>query len=125
MKLLPDKYSKKWLLFFAALFLLSFIPFICLSQMLNFSVVGVGILSLIVALVISIGGYLEAKVYFLTASVFDIIGIIYMLYIALNKTAEGWSDLVSIISYLFIVGIGIVLGVVIQVIMFFISKRKS
>lgn len=122
---LPNKYSKKWLVVFIALFLLSFVPFIFLSQILNFSIVGVGILSFIVALIIGVGGYLGAKAYFFTASVFNIIGIFYMLFIAINKTAEGWSDLVSIISYLFIVGIGIILGVVIQVVLFLVSKRKN
>jgi hypothetical protein len=39
-----------------------------------------------------------------------------MLFIAANQTAEGWSDLVGVISYLFTLGIGLIIGILLQLI---------
>ena len=127
---LPSKHSKKWLYIIAALFLLNFASLIAFVSILNSNVtaqnvIGFSVLSLILAFFIGGGGFLGAKAYFYTAVIFDIIGIIYMLYVSIGKTAEGWSDLVSFISYLFIVGFGILLGLVIQGVMFLVKLKKS
>ncbi len=127
---LPEKHSKKWLYITIALFLLTFILLILVGKILNINIEaenisGFALLSIFIAVIISIGGYLGAKAYFCTALVFHILGIIYMMYVSINKTAEGWSDLVSIISFLFTVGTGIFLGLIIQGIWFLVSKRKQ
>jgi hypothetical protein len=126
---LPEKYSKKWLYITILLFFLTFISLYFLGKILNINIgaeniSGFALLSFYLAIIISIGGYLGATVYFCTAVIFHILGIIYMIYVSINRTAEGWSDLVSILSFLLTVGIGIFLGLVLQGIRFLISKRK-
>lgn len=131
---LPKKYSIKWILIIVALFLLTFVSMFLGTTILTLSaslenIGGFAILSLAVALAIGIGGLIGAKSYFKIALTSNIIGIIYMIVISVFKTAEGWSDLVSIISYLLILSIGIILGVFVQLFLILINlynkKRKK
>jgi hypothetical protein len=126
---LPTKHSKKWVLVFIALFLLTLVSLISVGKILSINIgaeniAGFALLSAFVSVIISVGGFLGARLYFITASIFDLLGIVYMLYVSINRTAEGWSDLVSIISYLFTLAIGLILGLVIQLVAFLMSKRK-
>lgn len=126
---LPERYSKKWLISLVALFLLTFISLIIVSQILNISLAfanisGFFLLSLITAVLISLGGYLGARVYFCIAAIFNLIGIIYMLIISIFRTAEGWSDLVSIISLMSAIVFGLVLGIIGQLIALLVKKSR-
>lgn len=126
---LPERYSKKWLISLVALFLLTFISLIIVSQILNINLAfenisGFFLLSLITAVLISLGGFLGARVYFGIAAIFNILGIIYMLYVTIFRTAEGWSDLVSIISLMLAVLVGLVLGIIGQAIAVLVKKSK-
>ncbi|MEI6578854.1 MAG: hypothetical protein WCN92_05255 [Eubacteriales bacterium] len=126
---LPEKHSKKWGYLSIALLLFTFVSLIFVCKILNISIgtqniIGFTLLSIFIATAISIGGYLGATAYLLTSLVFYVLGIIYMFYVSLNKTAEGWSDLVSIISFLTTVGIGVISGLIIQVIWFLVSKKR-
>ena len=85
---------------------------------------GFFLLSLITAVLISLGGYLGARVYFGIAAIFNILGIIYMLLVSIFRTAEGWSDLVSIISLMSAIVVGLVLGIIGQVIALLVKKSK-
>jgi len=80
---------------------------------------------ILVAVIISAGGYFGAKAYFFTVAIFHALAIIYMLYVSINKTAEGWSDLVSIILFLFTIGVGILLGLIIQGICILVLKKRK
>lgn len=130
---LPKKYSIKWILIIVALFILTFVSMFLGTTILALSaslenIGGFAILSLTVSLAIGIGGLIGAKSYFKVALTANIIGIIYMLAISALNTAEGWSDLVSIISYLFILSIGIILGMLYQLILILMNlykKRKN
>ncbi len=127
---LPDKYSKKWPYILIAIFGLNFIALLAQSQILNTNInaaniISFAILSLSISLLITVGGFLGGKIYFITASLFDLAGIIYMLYITLNKTAEGWSDLVGIISFLTTIILGLILGLLTQIIYTIITKEKG
>lgn len=127
---LPSKHSRKWLYIIATLFLLNFIAlmafvFILYSNITAQNVIGFSILSFVLAIIIAGGGFLGAKAYVFTAVIFDIIAIIYMMYASIGKISEGWSDLVSFISYLFIVGAGVLLGLVIQGVLFLVGLRKK
>jgi hypothetical protein len=126
---LPVKYSKKWGFVLIALFFLTFVSLISVGKILSINIgaeniAGFALLSALVSILTSLGGFLGARVYFITVLIFDVLGIVYMLYVSTNRTAEGWSDLVSIISYLFTLGIGFILGLVIQLVSFLISNRK-
>ncbi len=126
---LPAKQSKKWLYILLSLFLMTFISLIIVSQILSINIElenigGFILLSFFTAITISIGGYIGADVYFVISFVFYILGLIYMFYVSITKTAEGWSDLVSIISFLVTVGLGVFLGIVGQVLRFILLKNK-
>lgn len=126
---LPAKQSKKWLYILLSLFLMTSISLIIVSQILSINIElenigGFILLSFFTAITISIGGYIGADVYFVISFVFYILGLIYMFYVSITKTAEGWSDLVSIISFLVTVGLGVFLGIVGQVLRFILLKNK-
>jgi len=126
---LPAKQSKKWLYILLSLFLMTFISLIIVSQILSINIElenigGFILLSFFTAITISIGGYIGADVYFVISFVFYILGLIYMFYVSITKTAEGWSDLVSIISFLVTVGLGVFLGIVGQLLRFILLKNK-
>lgn len=127
---LPNKFSIKWLYILIALFFLTFASMYLVITILELSIgfdniSGFALLSLAVSLSIGIGGLLGLKAYFKTALLFNILGIIYMLSITIFRTAEGWSDLVSIISYLFFLALGIFLGIIVQLTVILITKYKE
>lgn len=127
---LPEKYSIKWIYILVALFLLTFVSMFIVTTILDLSISidnisGFAMLSLAVSLSIGLGGLLGLKAYFKTALVFNILGIIYMMSVTIFRTAEGWSDLVSIISYLFMLSIGIILGVIVQFAIILIANYKK
>lgn len=127
---IPEKHSKKWAFITLALFLLSFAALVAVCLILKIdmnaqNITGFALLSLIVSAVISGAGFLGAKAFFFTTLAFDVIGIVYMLFISITRSAEGWSDLVSIISYMFMLGIGVIAGAVLQLVLFIVSKTKK
>ena len=126
---LPAKQSKKWFYISLSLFLMTFISLIIVSQILSINIElenigGFILLSFFTAITISVGGYIGADVYFVISFVFYILGLIYMFYVSITKTAEGWSDLVSIISFLITIGLGVLLGIVGQSLRFILLKNK-
>lgn len=126
---LPAKKSKKWMYILLSLFLMTFISLIIVSQILRINIElenisGFILLSFFITTTISVGGYIGADVYFVIAFIFYILGLIYMFYVSTTKTAEGWSDLVSIISFLVTVGLGVLLGIVGQSLRFILLKNK-
>ena len=127
---LPQKHSKKWLYITLGLFFATFFALIFTANTLNIDIAarnlaGFAILSIVITAVISIGGYWGATAYFYTSLIALIIAMGYMLYISINKTAEGWSNLVSMTSFIFIVAIGIVAALIVQGILSFVSKKKK
>lgn len=126
---LPEKHSLRWVVFLAVLFVCTVLSFFVLALLLGTPVGGenlggFGLLGIIISLAITIGGYLGARIYFITALIFDGIATAYMLFIAANQTAEGWSDLVGVISYLFTLGIGLIIGILLQL-FWHIRKNKK
>ena len=76
--------------------LLKFFISIVLKKLIGFSV-----LSIIMSGLMTIGGYLGFSVYFYVSFIFYIIGIIYTLYISIFRLADGWTDIVSMFSFIF------------------------
>ena len=48
-----------------------------------------------------------------------------MFYVVLGNTAPGWGDLTSIVGYLFMVGVGAIVGLVTELVLYFIKKNKN
>lgn len=127
---LPEKHSVKWFYIAAVILILTFIILIAFSHLSGINlgiqnIFGFVLLSVIITAVISAGGYLGAKIYFRVLLIFYIMASVYMFYIAVSKTAEGWTDLVGIISYMFIIAAGVIAGIVLQGINFLVLKSKN
>ncbi|MHB1154675.1 MAG: hypothetical protein ACYCWE_17390 [Eubacteriales bacterium] len=127
---LPEKHSVKWFYIAGVLSILTFIILIAFSRLSGINlgmqnIIGFVLLSVIITAVISSGGFLGAKIYFRTSLIFYIIAAVYMLYIAVSRTVEGWTDLVGIISYIFIIAAGFAAGIILQGIIFLLSKTKN
>ncbi|MBM7581852.1 membrane-associated HD superfamily phosphohydrolase [Caldicoprobacter guelmensis] len=126
---LPERYSRKWLVVLAVLFVLTFVLFIIFKVVLHAditqkNILGFSILSALVSLVITTGGFLGFKVYFCISTASNVLGLLYMLYIAVDQSAPGWTDLVAIMAYMFIMGIGVLGGIVVQALVGLIKKYK-
>ncbi|MDD2370404.1 MAG: hypothetical protein PHQ32_00185 [Firmicutes bacterium] len=130
MQKVPNKYSKKWFPILATILIINFISLFSASKILgsdisSANIISFAILSLSISILITVGGFLGAKIHFITASIFNLASIVYMLYITISKSAEGWSDLVGIISYLTIIIIGLIAGLIIQLIYTIVTKKKG
>lgn len=126
----PPKYSGRWLYYAGALFLLTFLQLIVFALLSGMNpavenMVGFLIISAAVSAVITAGGWLDKKFYFYTVLLFYLTAAGYMLYMALAKTAEGWTDLVGIVSFLFIIAAGVTAGIIVQFIAFILPKIKK
>lgn len=124
----PKNRSKKWFLIMMAMHAMIFFAMILVSLILDIKIVienlmGFTILAIIVSCISVIGGYLGFVRYFLVMLAANLIGIAYMLIIALNRYADGWSDLVSIISYMFVMIIGFFVAVGLEIIKFIKNKK--
>ncbi len=127
---LPEKHSVKWFYIAGVLSILTFIILIAFSRLSGINlgmqnIIGFTLLSVIITAVITAGGFLGAKIYFRISLIFYILAAVYMLYIAVSRTAEGWTDLVGIISYMFIVVAGVIAGIVLQGISYLVLKSRN
>lgn len=80
-------------------------------------------ISFVVSIAICDFGYYGFKYSFITSFIGNIVAIIFAA-LAFTKNLSGWQDLVGIISYIEIVGVGILLGIIIEVVMRIVHKRK-
>lgn len=116
---LPGRYDKKWFVVAGVMFIFTFALFIIFKLMLEpkmsaKNIVAFAILSTLVSLISTIGGYLGFKVYFGISTISNIVALLYMMYIVISQQAPGWTDLVAIMAYMFIMGTGIVAGIVVE-----------
>jgi hypothetical protein len=127
---IPDKYSYKWR--FVLLAISSFI-FLALMAVVAIAKIDIGLsnmvgyilLSVLVSVMISAGGYLGAKIYFIVAASFNAAAAVYMLYIVLAKTSDGWSDLVGLTTYILFSALGMILGLAAQIIWSLIKRKQK
>lgn len=73
----------------------------------------------------TIGRYFGRNTYYFVSSFFIGIGVVYMLYIVMTNQSPGWNDLTSLISYLFFAGIGIILGLFVEITIYVMRKNKG
>lgn len=124
---LPERYDKKWFVILGGIFIFTLALFIIFKLILGpeisgRNIMGFAILSTLTSLITTIGGYLGFKVYFGISTISNIVGLIYMLYIAISQQAAGWTDLVGIMAYMFIMGIGILSGIVVEALVRLVRK---
>ena len=126
---LYGKYSYKWIYVLILLFVMNLMSLALQGYLFTGYVFGkfggFAFAAALVSFVVTLGGYIGAKAYFRTAFLFNLAGILYMLYVVLTKKADGWSDLAGVISYLLITGVGVVAGSILQAIVFFKVRAKN
>jgi len=124
--MIPQKKSSKWTWVFIFYILITFISLLITRSMLGSELLGRYILGLLIistgsALIPCIGGILGKKIFFIFYTLSNIIAIFYMFYVVLGNTSPGWNDLTSIVGYIFIVAVGAVLALVMEVILHIIK----
>lgn len=128
--MLPSKKSNQWLLVFMLYTIAIFIGLLSTRIILGSEIFGryifaLLIISMVSALVPCIGGYIGKRIFFIIYTFSAIVGILYMFYVVLGNTAPGWGDLTSIVGYLFIVGVGAALALVVEVIRYFMITKQN
>ncbi len=119
--------TQKWVLIACGIFILNFFSHLYNGYLLGVefnseSVGGFLLLSLILTGLLSGSGYLGAKVFFFFMLFFNLLAISYMLYITLSHAAPNWEDIISMISFMIVIGLGLIFGVIGQVI--YNAKKK-
>ena len=127
--MLPTKRSNKWIIvciIYTLLILTSFVINRILIQTFSMSIEMLRLLffSVLVAIPPCLAGYIGQQLFFYLYSLFTIIGIVYMMYIVYANVAQGWEDLISILSFIMIVLVGFVVSFIAQLIYFIVIKRK-
>lgn len=128
--MIPKKHSQAWGRVLAVYYAIAFIILyfsqnILQKELTTKSIISFAVLALISVAVACLGGFLGARRYFLFSTIGVLLGLVYMLYIALFNVSPGWGDLTSIAGYLvFVVG-GVVVGIVVETIFFFVKTKKK
>ncbi|MBU3188804.1 hypothetical protein K9O30_06470 [Clostridium bowmanii] len=128
--MMPLKKSNRWIWIFILYTIIIFTGllttrFILGSEILVKYILSLILISLVSALIPCIGGFLGKRLFFLIYTFCTIVGILYMFYVVLGNTAPGWGDLTSIVGLLFMVGVGATLGLVVEVILYFVKRKQS
>lgn len=126
----PVKKSKNWIIIFlvyAVIIALSLIitRIILASENIGGSIPTMLLLALCTSILPSIAGYFGKYLFFYIYSLSILLGIIYAFYVAIGDVAPGWGNLTSIIGFLFIVIIGLVIGLIAETISLLIRPRSS
>jgi len=127
--MIPLKRSNQWLsvyIFYTIAILIGLLitRVILGSDMSGRYILNQLIISMASALIPCIGGFLGRRIFFIVSTLSIVVGILYMFYVVVGNTAHGWSELASIVGYLFIVGVGFILALVAEIISYFV-KTKS
>jgi len=127
---MQSKKYNRWLLVYIFYTIAIFIGFLITRSILGSEIFGrymvtLMLISMVSALIPCIGGFLGRRKFFIVNTLSIIVGILYMFYVVVGNTAPGWGDLTSIVGYLFIVGVGVVLALGVEVISYFIKTKQK
>jgi len=127
---MQSKKYNRWLLVYIFYTIAIFIGFLITRSILGSEIFGrymftLMLISMVSALIPCIGGFLGRRKFFIVNTLSIIVGILYMFYVVVGNTAPGWGDLTSIVGYLFIVGVGVILALGVEVISYFIKTKQK
>lgn len=113
------QHSKMWILIALLIFVFNFLGLIYVNHVLNNifdyeSISGFLLLALMIAILLGITGYLGAKIFFRISLVFNGLALLYMIYISINQPFANWDDIISMIYFLLILGVGVIIGAISQ-----------
>jgi hypothetical protein len=128
--MIPVKKSNKWLGVFLLYTLIILVSLIATRMILDSAlsvdyIIRLLIISLGSAILPCLCGYFGKRVFFLVYTLSVVIGIVTMFYIVIADTSPGWGDLSSIVSYILIIGIGILLALIAEVIAYFMNTGRK
>jgi hypothetical protein len=115
-----EKKSKAWFLIGAVVFTLVFISLYYVfilhftSQPEFENISGFILLSAIVSVVIGAGGYYGAKYYAIGALIVNLLGLIYMIFVAYQDSQMMLHSLASLISYFVVLLPGLLIGAILE-----------
>lgn len=122
---LPEQRSTAWLSVFALTFVGNFISLVLSRSLLNLETdFKVNVVFFAIAGIvsfISILGYMGMIPWFVISVVGNAAGIASLLFYALTRSTNNWSDVTSIISYLFVTIAAFMVGALIQL-SFYLAK---
>lgn len=128
--MIPSKKSKKWIgvfIFYAVVVFISLLAtrLILGSEILGDYIFSMLLISIVSALIPCIGGFFGRQIFFKVYTFSVAVGILYMFYVVLGNTSPGWGDLTSIVGYLFTIGVGAIVGLLTELIFYFVKTRKN
>jgi predicted DNA repair protein MutK len=127
MNFIPKPKSKKWLIFALVLFSINvgalLGAFYIQGTIPDSNILPLSILSLVVTLIATGGGYAGGKIFILISMPFHFFGLIFMLSIASTASSSGFEMLSAFIMYLFATVVGFVLGFIVQLVIHYRKKK--
>lgn len=128
---LPEKHDKRWLLVFFIIIaftmgiLYSSTRFILKTDVQMPQILWMLMYSTVIAAVISLLGYFFAKVWFVSTALGLFFGLAMLVLIFMDYGKNGWEDLIGVMSFIMVTGIGFIVGGVGELIAFVIRKTRA
>lgn len=128
MKIIPERTTKSLLIimgYYAAI--LYALLLLCHAILRNAftaqSLVALATLAVMAAVIAGIGFWLRGKLFFMIFSAGLAAGLLYMFYVVIFNSSPGWSDLTSIIGFIFIAVAGLVGGLAAELIRYLVRPK--
>ena len=124
---LPAKNSQSWFYIWAVTFVGNTLLLIISRALLNQeitaqNILGFSIVSFLITLFV-LPGYFGWRLLSFGVLLGNIVGLIYLFYLILTVKNDGWIDLTSIFAFLSVVVIGLITGILAQIVIP-LTKRK-
>ena len=124
--MLPIKKSFRWIYVLAGVFTINAAALLMSRVALGMAItvqiaISLAALSLIVSAIASVG-YFGARIFSNVFILFDILGLGYMYYIILSDKNGGWADLTSAIGFVVFAGLGIIAGIITEIIYLIVRR---
>ncbi len=127
--LLPEKDSQKWFYVFLASWLVNLVALVVsryqVNAILDNSTTFIFVVMSLLIASITVLGWFGLKAFTKTFLLFNVIGLVNMLYITGNLASEGWSDITSLLNYIFFVAMGVVAGLLVELTKFYFDKTEK
>ena len=126
--LLPAKDSQKWFFIFLISWLVNLVALVVSRYQVNAVLNNANtfifvVLSLLIAST-TVLGWFGLMSFTKTFLLFNAIGLANMLYITTRLSSEGWSDITSLLNYIFFVAMGVVAGLLVELTKYYFDKNE-
>lgn len=130
MPMIPEKKSKKWLQILISYFLIILIALTLSRYIVGTPItlrilISTIILAFVSAAIPSLGGFFGRKIFFYVFTLINIFAILYMMFVIVTDASPGWTDITSMIIYLFVTSVGLFVAIIVDLIHYFITKHNT